>query len=87
MHRVEVCLKSHLSDARGLALVRDIRDLGITTVSDVRVEDVYWLDADLPSDKLNLVCSCLLADPVTQDYRCEPSSSGESKTGSDYHAV
>jgi len=87
MHRVEVCLKSHLSDARGLALVRDIYDLGIATVSSVRVVDVYWLDADLPSDKLNLICSCLLADPVTQDYRCEPNPSGESRTGSGYHTV
>ena len=56
MHRVEVCLKSHLPDARGLSLVRDMHDLRITTVLNVRVVDVYWLDADLPSDKLNLVC-------------------------------
>ena len=40
MHRVEVRLKSHLPDARGLGLVRDIHDLGITTISDVRVVDV-----------------------------------------------
>ena len=70
MHRVEVCLKPHLPDARGLGLVRDIYDLGITTVSSVRVVDIYWLDADLPPDKLDLICRCLLADPVTQDYQC-----------------
>ncbi len=69
MHRVEVCLKPHLPDARGLTLVRDIHDLGITTVSSVRVVDIYWLDADLPPDKLDLICRCLLADPVTQDYQ------------------
>ena len=68
MHRVEVRLKSHLPDARGLSLVRDIRDLGISTVSDVRVVDIYWLDADLKPDELDLVCRSLLADPVTQDY-------------------
>jgi len=68
MHRVEVRLKSHLPDARGLSLVRDIRDLGITTVSSVRVVDIYWLDADLKPDELDLVCRSLLADPVTQDY-------------------
>jgi phosphoribosylformylglycinamidine synthase II len=69
MHRVEVCLKPHLHDARGLGLVRDIYDLGITTVSSVRVVDIYWLDADLPPDKLDLICRCLLTDPVTQDYQ------------------
>jgi len=69
MHRVEVCLKSHLPDARGLGLVRDIYDLGITTVSSVQVADIYWLDADLSPDELNLICRSLLADPVTQEYR------------------
>ena len=69
MHRIEVHLKPHLPDARGLGLARDIHDLGITTVSDVRVVDIYWLDADLPSDKLEPICHRLLADPVTQDYQ------------------
>ncbi len=70
MYRVEIRLKSHLPDPRGLSLVRDIHDLGITTVSNVRVVDIYWLDADLPPDKLDLICQSLLADPVTQEYRC-----------------
>ena len=73
MHRVEIYLKSYLSDARGLSLVKDIYDLGVTTGSSVRVVDIYWLDADLVPDELDLICHCLLADPVTQDYRCEPS--------------
>ena len=72
MHRVEVRLKSHLPDARGLGLVKDIHDLGITTVSNVRVTDIYWLDADLTPDKLELICQRLLADPVTQDYFVSP---------------
>ena len=70
MHRVEVYLKSHLPDARGLGLVRDIQDLGITSVSSVRVVDIYWLDADLTPDALGMVCRCLLADSVAQEYQC-----------------
>ena len=66
MHRIEVRFKRHLPDARGLQLVKDIHDLGIGSVSFVRVVDIYWLDADLGRDKLELICSCLLADPVTQ---------------------
>ncbi len=69
MYRVEVGLKSHLPDARGRGLVRDIHDLGITTVSNVQVVDIYWLDADLTPDKLALVGRSLLADPVTQEYQ------------------
>jgi len=70
VHRVEVSLKSHLPDARGIGLVKDIHDLGITTVSEVRVVDIYWLDAELASDKLDLICQRLLADPITQEYQC-----------------
>ena len=54
MHRVEVRLKPHLPDARGLGLAKDIHDLGIATVSGVRVVDIYWLDADLTPAKLDL---------------------------------
>ena len=69
MHRVEVSLKPHLPDARGLGLTKDIADLGITTVSSARVVDIYWLDADFTPDKLDLICQSLLADPVTQEYQ------------------
>ncbi len=69
MHRVEVGFKEHLPDARGQGLVRDIHDLGIAAVSDVRVLDVYWLDAELKPGELKLLCHRLLADPVTQEYR------------------
>jgi len=80
MHRVEVRLKSYLPDARGFGLVRDIYDLGITAVSDVRVVDVYWLDANLTTDKLDLVCRSLLADPVTQEYWCGQAPRGGAKS-------
>ena len=70
MHRVEVCLKKRLTDARGEGLTSEIADLGITTVSGVRVLDVYWLDGDLNAGELELLCRELLADPITQDWRC-----------------
>jgi len=87
MHRVEVSLKPHLTDTRGLALVRDIHSLGITTVSNVRVVDVYLLDADFGADELELICRHLLADPVTEDYRWQFTSQDESKPASDYFVV
>jgi phosphoribosylformylglycinamidine synthase II len=87
MHRVEVCLKPHLPDPIGLGLVKDIVDLGISTVSAVRVVDIYWLDADLAPDRLNLICGSLLADSVTQDYWYGQTSRRESGAGDDYHVV
>ncbi len=68
MHRIEVCIKRHLPDSYGQGLVKGISDLGINNVSDVRVIDVYWLDAELEREELELVCERLLADPITQDY-------------------
>jgi len=88
MHRVEVYLKPHLPDARGLNLAKDIHDLGIKTVSAVRVVDIYWLDADLPPDKLELVCQQLLADPVTQNYHCSaPSTATKGEFDKQSHTV
>jgi phosphoribosylformylglycinamidine synthase len=69
MHRIEVYLKSHLPDARGQGLVKDIHDLGITSVADVRVMDIYWLDAALTPDELELIGGRFLADPVIQEYK------------------
>jgi len=76
MHRLEVFLKPHLPDARGLGLVKDIADLGITAVHDVRVVDVYWLDADLTPEQVDLIGGYLLADLVTQEYRASALSAG-----------
>ncbi len=87
MHRIEVYLKSHLPDPRGLGLVKDIHDLGITTVSDVRVVDIYWLDADLSSDTLELICRNLLADGVTQNYQYGLTLQQEGGAGDGYHTV
>ena len=68
MHRIEICIKEHLPDSAGQGLVKGISDLGINSISDVRVIDVYWLDAELEREELELICGRLLADPVTQDY-------------------
>ncbi|MFC1957290.1 phosphoribosylformylglycinamidine synthase subunit PurL [Chloroflexota bacterium] len=87
MNRIEVCLKSHLPDAAGIGLVRDIEDLGITTVSDVRIVGVYWLDADLADDELDLICRGLLADPVTQEYRYGPGVAVDGEDGTDQHKI
>ena len=84
---MEVRLKSHLPDTRGLSLVRDIHDLGITTVSDVCVVDIYWLDADFGADELDLICRYLLADPVTEEYRWQSTFQDEGRPGTGYLAV
>ncbi|HSW58724.1 MAG TPA: phosphoribosylformylglycinamidine synthase subunit PurL [Dehalococcoidales bacterium] len=68
MHRIEVRLKPHLPDPSGRGLVKDIQDLGIQGIVDVRVVEVYWLESNLAQDKLELIAGSLLADKITQDY-------------------
>lgn len=80
MHRIEVRLKAHLPDPAGRGLVKDIHDLGISSVTDARVVDVYWLDAHLPPDKVDLICRQLLADSVTQEYWNEQTERPDDKS-------
>jgi len=87
MYRVEVCLKKHLIDARGQGLIRDIHDLGITTVTNVRVMDIYWLDADLKKGEIEIISSRFLADPVIQDYFYEKKSRAGSGLDTHHHTV
>jgi len=82
MHRIEIILKKHVPDARGLGLVGDIADLGIKSISTAQVRDIYYLDARLTPKQLDAIGRELLADPVTQDYRCDTLSSEEKKPAS-----
>jgi len=83
LSRVEVSVKPSLPDPRGEALKADIRDLGIGTVRQIRVSDVYLLEGDLSRKELETICRQLLADPVVEDY-----SIGEAPpTPPDAHAI
>ncbi len=68
MFRVEVSVKSGFPDPRGVALQRDIRDLGIVTADQVRVSDIYLLEGKLSQKEVNIICRELLADPIVEDY-------------------
>jgi phosphoribosylformylglycinamidine synthase II len=80
LSRVEVSVKPGLPDPRGEALKADIRDLGIATVQQVRVSDVYLLEGHLSQKELEKVCKLLLADPVVEEYSIgEPAPSKEAQ--------
>ncbi len=82
MSRVEVSVKPSLPDPRGESLKADIRDLGIATVQQIRVSDVYLLEGDLSHQELGKICKLLLADPVVEEY-----SIGEPPPSPDAQAV
>jgi phosphoribosylformylglycinamidine synthase II len=82
LSRVEVSVKPSLPDPRGESLKADIRDLGIATVQQVRVSDVYLLEGALSQKELEKICLELLADPVVEQY-----SIGEPPPSPDAQAV
>ncbi|MFO7995820.1 MAG: phosphoribosylformylglycinamidine synthase subunit PurL [Dehalococcoidia bacterium] len=76
LYRVEVSVKDGLRDPRGEALHRDIRDLGITDVTLVRVSDVYILAGTMGVDEVRRICEELLVDPVVQKYSYNKADAG-----------
>lgn len=66
--RVEIKQKSGLPDAAGASLLKDIRDLGVAQLRDVRVVSVYLLEGDISRDEVKRICEELLIDPVVEEY-------------------
>jgi len=68
LFRVEISMKDGFRDPRGEALQKDVCDLGITTVKQVRVSDIYLLERNLDEIEVRRICEELLADPVVEEY-------------------
>ena len=77
MYRIEVSVKEGFADPRSEGLQRDILDLGIKSVSRVKVSSVYLLEGKLNDKELLAVCRDLLTDPIVEEYSTEDSPAPE----------
>ena len=68
MFRIEVSVKAGFPDPEGIRLEKDIRDIGIPTVKQARVSDVYLLEGELNEAEVIRIGQELLADPVVEDF-------------------
>ena len=68
MLRIEVWHKDGFPDYQGRGLLKDITDLGIKSISETSVVDVFWLPAQTSSDHVQLLGAQLLCDGVTQRF-------------------
>ena len=68
LFRVEISIKDGFPDPRGEALQKDIRDLSITTIKQVRVSDIYLLEGSLGENEVESICRELLAESIFQEY-------------------
>jgi len=65
---IEVSVKAGFPDPEGDRLEKDIRDIGITTVKQARVSDVYLLEGELDEAEVIKIGQELLAGPVVEDF-------------------
>jgi phosphoribosylformylglycinamidine synthase len=68
LFRIEVSVKAGFPDPEGDRLEKDIRDIGITTIKQARVGDVYLLEGELDEGEVIKIGQELLADPVVEDF-------------------
>ncbi|MDD5668785.1 MAG: phosphoribosylformylglycinamidine synthase subunit PurS, partial [Candidatus Omnitrophica bacterium] len=73
---IEVSEKPDIFDAVGKGVEKDIRDLGIHTVKEVRFIQVYILEGGLCEKDARFIAEELLVDPVSQEYRLNPKTGG-----------
>jgi phosphoribosylformylglycinamidine synthase II len=73
MYRIEVSVKEGFADPRSEGLQKDILDLGIKSVSRVRVNSIYLLEGKLNDNELVSICQELLTDPIVEEYTTQDS--------------
>jgi len=68
LFRLEITTKESFSDPRSEGLLADARDLGLFSVTGIRVNDLYYLVGEATTDEIKKIAEELLRDPVTQEY-------------------
>ena len=64
IHRVEIALKPHLTDARGLGVLHAATQLGLAGLERVETRDLVWLSGTLSADELGRLTERALLDSV-----------------------
>jgi phosphoribosylformylglycinamidine synthase II len=84
LFRIEVSVKAGFPDPKGDRLEMDIRDIGITTVEQARVSDVYLLEGELNEVEVEKIGQQLLADLVVEDLSWGEGSLSRTEVGDAY---
>ena len=72
-YKIEVVDKPGIFDAVGQGVRKDILDLGINSVKEVKFIQVYTLEGNLSENQVVKICDELLTDKVVQDYTIKTS--------------
>ena len=77
LYNIEIKDKPGVFDAVGQGIKKDIFDLGIKSVSEVRFVQVYIIEASVSEQGIRKICEELLTDRVSQDYVIRRPAAGE----------
>lgn len=79
--RIEVFTKKEFPDVLGNEAKSEIENIGITSVDEIRIVQMYLLDGDLSQEEIRRICDELLTDKLTQGYIFEGSISDKKRSG------
>ncbi|MDR4505384.1 MAG: phosphoribosylformylglycinamidine synthase subunit PurL [Candidatus Scalindua sp.] len=79
--RIEVFTKREFPDVLGNEAKSEIENIGITSVDEIRIVQVYVLGGDLSKEEIRCICDELLTDQLTQGYIFEGSTSEKKMSG------
>ena len=68
-YKIEIFNKENIFDGLAHNLMKDIFDLGIKSLKDLKVSYLYLIEGNLNLSRIKTICEKLLIDPVTQEYK------------------
>jgi phosphoribosylformylglycinamidine (FGAM) synthase PurS component len=67
--KIEVWLKSGVTDVVGESVKNAVSDMGIKSVTDARCGEVYYIKGNLTKKTLNFLAEKILVNPLVNDFR------------------
>jgi len=71
---IEIDTKKGGRDPHGAHIQHDIKEMGVTAVSEVRFYPLYAVEGDISKADIEAIAAKLLIDPITETYRINPST-------------
>ena len=67
-YKIKVLEQDGVFDAVGQGVLKDIQDLGLPAVTDVRFAQLYYIDGRIDETQVRHIAEELLIDRITQEY-------------------
>lgn len=71
-YKIEISHKQHIKDIKAEETEKDILDLGLKGIEEVKSILLYEIDGDFTVKEITGICKNLLIDGITQDFKVFP---------------